>query len=502
MTGIMTGIGQMKLPKYIRLRAGTYHYQRDYPTKLRHLCHTKTYTRPLGLYANNATTTEISKAAIDADEAFERQLKLIASSDPDALSATDKDKAVIEFLRKRGLNKGAYVRVAKDSAIAAQEEADERQIQPDNGNYADWAIPEMEDVINKSTVLSELRKIGKQPTNKQKLTLQDSIVGDAYISLINKQEAKPKSLGSLWAEYVIDRSIDVNSRVGKKYVIYWKQWIAIAGDAVIGPLSQAYIRVGLAAYARDRAGKVASSSIERELAPVMACLRLGSEEHGFDWKLRLPRIKKTTPNSRHPLEPHQQLELIKAVLTQDGIKPMYGVALLLCLQGGMMVSEIGRLQPEDIALDAVVPHLKIVNKTKNDDRKRIVPLVLGLELIKAHLSETIKWLSGSTESTPSATLKKIMRRTINSPSTSVHCLRHSLKINGQNAGVSVLTLSSIAGWHDPQRKVSEHLLNYGSTGISQSAIVIKLRDDSIIMHKDLITLEQSLRADSNVVAFG
>ena len=58
----------------------------------------------------------------------------------------------------------------------------------------------MEDVINKSTVLSELRKIGKQPTNKQKLTLQDSIVGDAYISLINKQEAKPKSLGSLWAE--------------------------------------------------------------------------------------------------------------------------------------------------------------------------------------------------------------------------------------------------------------------------------------------------------------
>ena len=502
MTGIMTGIGQMKLPKYIRLRAGTYHYQRDNPTKLRHLCHTKTYTRPLGLYANNATTTEISKAAIDADEAFERQLKLIASSDPDALSATDKDKAVIEFLRKRGLNKGAYVRVAKDSAIAAQEEADERQIQPDNGNYADWAIPEMEDVINKSTVLSELRKIGKQPTNKQKLTLQDSIVGDAYISLINKQEAKPKTLGSLWAEYVIDRSIDVNSRVGKKYVNYWKQWIAIAGDAVIGPLSQAHIREGLAAYARDRAGKVASSSIERELAPVMACLRLGSEEHGFDWKLRLPRIKKTTPNSRHPLEPHQQLELIKAVLTQDGIKPMYGVALLLCLQGGMMVSEIGRLQPEDIALDAVVPHLKIVNKTKNDDRKRIVPLVLGLELIKAHLSETIKWLSGSTESTPSATLKKIMRRTINSPSTSVHCLRHSLKINGQNAGVSVLTLSSIAGWHDPQRKVSEHLLNYGSTGISQSAIVIKLRDDSIIMHKDLITLEQSLRADSNVVAFG
>ena len=497
----MTGIGQMKLPKYIRLRAGTFHYQRDYPTRLRHLCHTKTFTHPLGLFANNATDDQIAKAAIEAGEAFTMRLKLITNSDPDVLSATEKDKAVVEFLRKRGLNKGAYLRVAKDSAIAAQEEAEQRQMQPDNGNYADWAIPEMEDVINKSTVLGELRKIGKQPTNEQKLTLQDTIVGDAYISLINKQAAKPKTLGSLWAEYVSDRAIDVNSRVGKKYVNYWTTWIAIAGDAVIGPLSQAHIREGLAAYARDREGKVTSSSIERELSPVMACLRLGSEVYGFDWNLKLPRIKRTEANHRHPLEPNYQLELIKAVLTEDGIKPMYGVALLLCLQGGMMVSEIKQLLPKDIALDAVLPHLVIRNKTKNKKRKRIVPIVLGLELIKAHLSETIAWLVRTTESAPSATLKKIMRRTIDAPDTSPHCLRHTLKINAQNAGVSVLTLASIAGWADPQRKVSKHLLNYGSTGISQDAMVIKLRDDSRIIHQELIALEASLSADSNVLAF-
>ena len=95
-----------------------------------------------------------------------------------------------------------------------------------------------------------------------------------------------------------------------------------------------------------------------------------------------------------------------------------------------------------------------------------------------------------------------MRRTIDSPKTSAHCLRHTLKVNGQNAGVSVLTLASIAGWADPQRKASKHLLNYGSTGISQSTMVIKLRDDSMIMHKQLIALEESLQADSNVLAFG
>jgi len=482
------GYMRMKLPKYITARKGSLHYQRQYPTKLRHLCHTKVFTRPLGLSANNVTNNEITKAALEADEAFERQLKLIASSDPDALSATDKDKAVIEFLRKRGLNKGAYVRVAKDAAISAQEEAEKRQLQPQEYDHADWKIPEMDDVLDKQA-------------RGEKLTLQDTIVGDAYISLINKQEAKPKTLGSLWAEYVSDRSIDVNSRDGKKYVNYWEQWIAIAGDAVIGPLSQAHIREGLAAYAKDRAGKVASSSIERELSPVMACLRLGSEVYGFDWNLKLPRIKRTEANHRHPLEPNYQLELIKAVLTEDGIKPMYGVALLLCLQGGMMVSEIKQLLPKDIALDAVLPHLVIRNKTKNPDRKRIVPIVLGLELIKAHLSETIAWLVRTTESGPSATLKKIMRRTIDSPSTSAHCLRHTLKINAQNAGTSVLTIASIAGWSDPARKVSRHLLNYGKTGISKDATVIKLRDDSMIIHKELIALEQSLKADSNVLAF-
>ena len=478
----------MKLPKYITARKGSLHYQRQYPTKLRHLCHTKVFTRPLGLSANNATNNEITKAALEADEAFERQLKLIVNSDPDALSGTEKDKAVVEFLRKRGLNKGQYLKVSRDSAIAAQEATEQRQMQPDEGNHADWAIPEFEDVLEKQD-------------RGEKLSLKDTIIGDAYMSLINKQEAKPKTLGSLWAEYVSDRSIDVNSRDGKKYVNYWEQWIAIAGDALIGPLSQAHIREGLADYAKDRAGKVSSSSIERELSPVMACLRLGSEVYGFDWNLKLPRIKKTEPNHRHPLEPDHQLELIKSVLTEDGIKPMYGVTLLLCLQGGMMVSEIARLRPEDIALDAVLPHLVIRNKTKNEDRKRIVPIVLGLELIKEHLGSTVRWLKNTTESGPSATLKKIMRRTIDSPNTSAHCLRHTFKINGQNAGVSVLTLASIAGWADPHRKASKHLLNYGSTGISKEATVIKLRDDSIIIHQELIALEDSLRSDSNVLVF-
>lgn len=356
------------------------------------------------------------------------------------------------------------------------------------GNHADWTIPEFEDVLEKQD-------------RGEKLTLQDTIVGDAYMSLINKQEAKPKTLGSLWAEYAKKKDIDVNSREGKKYTKYWQRWLEIAGDVIIGPLTLDHIHEGLDRYNSIREGQVKSSSIHREFATIVACLNAAGKKHRFNWLIKLPDVKKTPIKARHPLEPHQQKELIKAVLTQDGIKPQHGVIILLCLQGGMMVSEIKRLLPEDIALDAVVPHLKIVNETKNDDRKRIVPLILGLDLLKEHLEPTVKWLKKTTDTGPSYAVKLAMRATIDSPATSPHCLRHTFKINGQSAGVSVLTIASIAGWKDAQRKLSEHLLNYGSTGISQDAMVLKLRDDSMVIHKELIELEASLKVDSNVLAF-
>ena len=52
-----------KLPKYVTARKGSLHYQRQYPTKLRHLCMTTAFTRPLGLSIKQATDDEILKAA-------------------------------------------------------------------------------------------------------------------------------------------------------------------------------------------------------------------------------------------------------------------------------------------------------------------------------------------------------------------------------------------------------------------------------------------------------
>lgn len=477
----------MKLPKYVRDKSGTYHYQRDYPLKLRHICQKKTFTYPLKLSVNNATSIQLTKATIEAEEAFERQKRLISNSDPDALSATELDKAATDFLRKRGLSPAQFIKVATDVDISAKEEQDQQQLQDHGYNFADYAIPEFDDVLHKQNM-------------GEPLSVKDKVIGEAYLKLINKAKAKPRTLSSLWREYAEYRGIDPKTRGGKKANRYWDRWLSLAGDAVISPNTLQHINDGMDAYVLERQGKVSSQSLKRELADVAACLRLASKQHRFGWFIELPFIKETQAKKRNPLEPDEQTVLVKAILAPSSqINPKYGVAMLLCLQGGMMVSEIERLEVDDIGLDTDIPHLKIGNQTKNASRQRIVPIVLGLGLIKEHLADTIKWIANSTESTPSATLKKIMRKITGNQETSPHCLRHTFKINAQEAGVSVLTIASIAGWSDAERGASQHLLNYGATGIAQSKITRKLYQDSLEIHKNLITLEATL--DDNVLAF-
>ena len=477
----------MRLPKYVRARAGTYHYQRDFPLALRRVCGRKTFTYPLKLHVNKATELQLAKQSIEAEEAYERTKLLIENSDPNALTLSELDKAATDFLRKKGLKPGQFVKVFKDTEVAQLEEEAQEQMQLHESDYADIAIPEVESISNKLS-------------SGKVLTAEDRIIKAAYTKLLDKDKARPLTLSNLWNEYVEYRGIDKKTRGGRKAFGYWNRWISLTGDTIIGPLTLQHINDGMDAYVAEREDKVKSQSLVRELSDVASCLRLASKRHRFGWFIELPLIKHSESNARRPLEPSEQISLVKEIFRPNGfIAPKYGVALLLCLQGGMMVSEIERIQPDDNGLHAELPHIKVANKTKRDARKRIVPVVLGLDMIKEHLDSTIQWLRETTESTPSATLKKIIRRATANPTALTHGLRHTFKINAQEAGVSVLSIASIAGWSDAERGVSKHLLRYGSEGISQSKIMRTLYDDSLQIHEHLIPLETPTA--TNVLAF-
>ena len=52
----------MKLPRYTRTLKGNLYYQRDIPTRLKHLTSKKTFTYPLSLKAVTASESAIVKA--------------------------------------------------------------------------------------------------------------------------------------------------------------------------------------------------------------------------------------------------------------------------------------------------------------------------------------------------------------------------------------------------------------------------------------------------------
>ena len=302
------------LPKYVRVRRESYHYQRRYPTKLRHLIQQELFTYPLQLRVDSASDVEIIRAAIAAGEAYDRQLMLITNSDPDALTGTDIHKAATDFLRKRGYAAGQFIKVSTDPDIAIKEEKTQTQLQDHSYNYADSAIPEFEDVLHKDQT-------------GQPLTLQDKVAGEAYMMLINKVKAKPRTLGGLWDAYVADRGVDQSTRAGQKSFKYWSRWISLAGDAVINANTIGHINDGLDAYVLSRQGNVSSATLTRELSDVMACLRLANITHRFGWHLVLPRIKQTSSKVRHPLEPKDQIALVTTILMPNStIKPKYACA--------------------------------------------------------------------------------------------------------------------------------------------------------------------------------
>ena len=443
----------MILPKYVRIRRNKYHYQRDYPIRLQHHAGKKTFTRPMNLFVNNATQLELSKAVVKMEEEFNIEKNLLTNSDPDAFNATELDIAATNLLRRKGFVSGDLKDIDFGSEIAEQ------------------ILPEIDDLRHK----------------RDPLSAQEKVIETAYWKLLEKEKARPKTLTDLWKEYIEFRGIDPLSRNGKKAVKYWRRWISLSGETSITKNAIDHINDGLDRYVEERTGKVSSSTLKRELSDITSCLRLASKRHRLGWLIELPVIKHTPPRIRYPLDPDKQLKLVQAILSPESkIKPYHGAVLLLCLQGGMMVSEIKRIKSDDLGLNAELPHIVVRNETKKDSRKRIIPIVIGLDLIKASIHDSISWIKHRTESGPSGTLKKIMRRIIIDDLTSPHCLRHTFKANAHSAGVSVLTIASIAGWTDSQRNISKHLLYYGSSGISQSNMIRTLFEDSQRIHKHLL----------------
>ena len=158
-----------------------------------------------------------------------------------------------------------------------------------------------------------------------------------------------------------------------------------------------------------------------------------------------------------------------------------------------MCEEVSTLKPEDIFLDNNYPHI-VIRKGKTVARPRIVPVVLGLGVIKKLLPEAIKSLQVSD---PSATPRNHLVKLFGGKYKNHH-LRHTIRVNATAHGVSHLQLETICGWSG--NSINKHTLKYGAAGLADSSAVIKATfEASLQIHQHLMHLDTTEVNRANVV---
>ena len=158
-----------------------------------------------------------------------------------------------------------------------------------------------------------------------------------------------------------------------------------------------------------------------------------------------------------------------------------------------MASEIKRLKNQDIALDSSVPHIVISGDTKTSSRKRIIPIVVGLESIQANLTSTVNWLTKTTESAHSHAIKKLLHKATGNNKLTAHCLRHTFRANCIANGAETNSTAAIAGWSGSTLGISSEMLTYGAEGLANSEVLRGLQRESLKIHKHL------LKGDNKIV---
>ena len=398
---------------------------------------------PLGLSVNNATTNDIEKARLSKIDEYDLYIKMISNSD------------VSEFQQD-------------ELMVLAQDKLRRMKITPgstDNPEVMSNLLPEIDEVDTSTT--------------------QGRITEIAYKAISDAQVLSQRTLNTLLDDYLIKNDYDNKPRDKPRVLKRWSIFMSIIGNHQIEPSLIHRIHKALDSYAEQRLQLVSPASVDRELSTIVSILNTGNRRYRLNWSIVRPELPKYKPKARKVLSQRQQQDVIAYALRTPQDKPQVSCAIILMLQGGMMPSEIARLPEENIHLDAKVPHIIISGDTKTRSRKRVIPIVLHLDFIRANIQRTIEWLNNTTDSNHSKLIAKQLEASTGSEDFTGHCLRHSFRNNAVANGADLGKASLIAGW-SYAGGLSGQMLNYGSDGLEQSEVLIGLFNESNKIHKHLI----------------
>ena len=450
---------------------------------------------------DSATYDQAFEAAKPAKARYEALIKSLRNSSPDAFTENELEALASDHLKRAKLERGELAlhnigpAFIKQYELEGVEESLRRKLNSDDLKLI--FFPELTQPVDRADDLQQVLGITKSGMFdgliKPKPTIQELARFRAAEAATTVRSRQPKTLSWWWNDYLEFRGLtDPNDRNTKRKQGYWDRFLLHVGDHVVTPDSQQLIDDALEDYVYLRLKKVTVSTAKRQLAEVLAALSRMARKQRPKWpEFKVPEMPDYEAEIRLPLTIDDQIMLVQHCLAEKG--GWVSAVHLLELQGGMMCEEISTLKPEDLYLDNNYPHI-VVRKGKTVARPRIVPVVLGLSVIKKLLPEAIQSLQVVEAS---ATPRNHLAKLFDGKYTNHH-LRHTIRVNATAHGVSHLQLQDICGWSEG--KVNKHALQYGAAGLADSAPVIKTTfNASLQIHQHLMDLDTTEADRANVV---
>ena len=204
----------------------------------------------------------------------------------------------------------------------------------------------------------------------------------AYIE--DKKINRPLLFSDLWDIYALGKGLSMSDRKNQKTQKRWESFLAfVSGKA----LTNQSISRGLRDWLRAQTGRnVQDQTLKRELGVIRAVLNYVRQTKALELNWVLPHIEITTEEKKRPVIP-KETYLILWHLIQDETARMYQpwkefIFTILC-QSSSTMSELMRLERQDVHMNAETPHISLYTSTiRKKNGKRIVPLPFRVERVK------------------------------------------------------------------------------------------------------------------------
>jgi integrase len=330
-----------------------------------------------------------------------------------------------------------------------------------------------------------------------------AVIQTAAEALRKPRRRPPRYLSQVMDWYAVNRDgkkpWDKESRNWSKLYRRFLHVVEVIGDRETEGLHvDKAINEGLREHVfREQERGIKGQSIKRNFQETVAAFRRVSLVYGLDWHIVSPVVSVTPPEEREVLMPQEW----EAVLAGCHDNPGHISATIVAGLHGLIPSEVGRLDAEDMMLHESVPYLRLF-EGKTGQRRRIIPIVVGLDLLREHLLSAQQWVRELTDEGPSASIKKRMRKWTGNPKLSIYCCRHTWNDRASAAQIDLLTQAHIGGWSAANKGMSfsPHMLKYGASGLEGDDRLLVLAQAQRKVMRRLIDAESVLLGKaSNVV---